>query len=888
MKTKLLILISCILAPLLLEAQNGPGLGNLTYTSSELFKSIWKYTTPQHYGSNIAIMHNGYLVTTYTPDSGNPPGGIMIWNVSNPRSPVLVKNVFDNRTASLREAHSIGQHGNYIALQEGCGIQIWDLSNVQNPVLVKRFCIPGYAHDDYGSAWQLFWQAPYIYIGNGSSGLDVVDATDILNPVYVKHVNIGMPVGPLFAIGNLLVTGAHDIGKGYAILDISDPKNPKLLNKITNTDNIYSAFVNGNRIIGSSRFSSDDNSFSVYDFTDPFSIKLAGRVNIQNSGQLYCATQDQYIFQGLESEIVKIDASNVASMKVAGRGNLGISGDSDHGQVSPMGNLVFVGNDHGTGSGFIVHQLAPDTKGPSVNMVSPISGAINRALTSRIGMTFTDNIDLRTVNSNTFIVRPKGGAALNGIYSHQFSTVNFTPAQPLQPNTTYEIEIPAGGLKDWVGNATTTTFVSNFSTGSTIDNPDSPPAAPGGLTLKEENSKISLSWSSVAQATKYNVKRSTSATGPFNTLGTITTTTYVDQTVTNGTTYYYAVSAANASGEGSNSSVVQGVPQLYITDLAWVSSTNGYGPVEKDRSNGEAGSADGTTITIDGQQYSRGLGAHANSTVIYNLNQEYGRFVSAVGVDDEVGSGGSCTFEVYLDGVQKFTSGKVTGNDAKKIVDLVVSGVNELRLVVTDAGDGNVSDHASWGGPYLVKSTSVVVATVYKHCNYNTSGYAVGLQPDDYTLAQLQAKGISNNDISSIKIQSGYEIVLYNDNNFLGTSRVVKADIPCLTSIQFNDMTSSLKLRAITTNSRAINSPYESGVETEISIAPNPANEYIKFNNNQTAKVTIYSLQGYKVMNQAHLEIDGQLSVEDLPAGVYIVELQQGNTRAVHKTIFKK
>jgi hypothetical protein len=727
----------------------GPGLGNLTYNSSELFKSIWKYTTPQHYGSNTAIMHNGYLITTYTPDSGRPPGGIMIWDVSNPRSPVLVKDIFDERTASLREAHSIGHHGNYIALQEGCGLQIWDLSNVQNPVLVKKFCIPGYFHDDYGASWQLFWQAPYIYIANGASGLDVVDATDIRNPVFVKHVNIGMQAGAIFAIGNLLVTTAHNTGRGYAVMDISDPKNPRVLNTVTSGENIYAGFVNGNRMIGSARGNANNSTFSVFDFTDPFNIKLGGRIDIGNSGeQLYCSTQDQFIFQGCQNEIVKIDASSLANMRVVGRGNLGIRGDSDHGQVTPMGNLVFVGNDHGSGSGFIVHQTAPDTKGPSVNMISPLSGSTRRALTSRIGMTFTDNVDLNTVNNTTFIVRPKGGSALSGKYSHQFSIVNFTPDQPLLPNTTYEIEIPAGGLKDWSGNATPTRFISFFSTGSTID---FPPAAPENVVLREENSRVVLSWNSTGSVTQYNIKRSTSITGPFNTVGTSTTTTYTDNTVTNGVAYYYVVSAVNAFGEGPNSSATKAVPQLYLTDLTWVSATNGYGPAEKDRSNGELGNADGRTISLDGQKYSRGIGVHANSTIIYNLNQEYGRFISDIGVDDEV-SNGSCVFQVYLDGVLAFNSGLVSASNPKQTVNLSVAGVKELRLVVTDGGDGNSFDHGSWAGAHLIRGIQPgTYRIVARH-----SGKAIDVDANGVRLNQWEILSGRNQQWDVSVAEAGY------------------------------------------------------------------------------------------------------------------------------------
>ena len=48
--------------------------------------------------------------------------------------------------------------------------------------------------------------------------------------------------------------------------------------------------------------------------------------------------------------------------------------------------------------------------------------------------------------------------------------------------------------------------------------------------------------------------------------------------------------------------------------------TNGWGPVEKDRSNGEAGASDGEPITLNGVTYAKGLGAHAASDVRYALN----------------------------------------------------------------------------------------------------------------------------------------------------------------------------------------------------------------------------------------------------------------------------
>lgn len=699
MKNRCILLLNILLLlPGLLSAQVGPGLGNLTYTSNELYKSIWKYTELNHMGSTMATMHNGYMITTFHPDSGKPPGGILVWDVSNPRKPVLVSRVYDSRTANFREQHAMPQHDKYMLFQDGYGFQIWDFSDPKNPKQTKRHIMPGYAHDDYGSAWQLFWQAPYIFIANGSKGFDVVDATDINNPVLVKHINTPRQVGPIFAIGNLLYTSAHDFGRGFTIYDISNPRDPKLLNSYSNSENMYASMVNGNKLVISARGNANNAVFGTYDISDPLNIKKISTLNIGNSGeQLYNSTQDQYIFQGCQSEVVKIDASNPSQLKIVGRGSLGINGDSDHGQVTPFGNLIFVGNDHGTGSGFWVHQREPDTKGPEVNMVVPKANDVNRALTSRVGVTFTDNIILESINKNTFIVRPLGGAALSGKYSHQFSMVNFSPDQPLLPNTTYEVVIPAGGIKDYAGNTVSQTFTSYFSTGASGN---FPPGNAGVPWVFEDDKEITLYWNRTPNASSYTVKRSTSPSGPFQTIGTTNQLSYKDTKVENDKTYYYTLTGTNSFGEGDASSVIKGMPSFYITKLNWTSSTNGWGPVEKDQSNGEDAVDDGNVISLKGNTYSRGLGVHAQSTITYRLDGKYERFLSDIGLDDEVGNSGSVIFTVQLDGQQIYSSGLMNGSAPAKSIDVSVAGGNLLTLSVLPDGD-NGYDHASWGGARL-------------------------------------------------------------------------------------------------------------------------------------------------------------------------------------------
>jgi hypothetical protein len=70
-------------------------------------------------------------------------------------------------------------------------------------------------------------------------------------------------------------------------------------------------------------------------------------------------------------------------------------------------------------------------------------------------------------------------------------------------------------------------------------------------------------------------------------------------------------------------------------------------------------------------------------------------------VDDEVGALGSVTFEVWTDGVKRYDSGLMTGSSATKQISLPMTGVNQLRLVVTDGGDGRAADHADWAGAQL-------------------------------------------------------------------------------------------------------------------------------------------------------------------------------------------
>jgi len=98
--------------------------------------------------------------------------------------------------------------------------------------------------------------------------------------------------------------------------------------------------------------------------------------------------------------------------------------------------------------------------------------------------------------------------------------------------------------------------------GTTGANP--PPAAPTGLSAAAGDASVSLDWNDNPEPdlASYNVKRSTSAGGPYTQVNNVTVSQYNDTGLTNGVTYYYVVTAVDtASNESGNSNQASATPQ---------------------------------------------------------------------------------------------------------------------------------------------------------------------------------------------------------------------------------------------------------------------------------------------------------------------------------------
>ena len=86
------------------------------------------------------------------------------------------------------------------------------------------------------------------------------------------------------------------------------------------------------------------------------------------------------------------------------------------------------------------------------------------------------------------------------------------------------------------------------------------PAAPTALAATAGNQQVTLTWTASSGATSYHVKRATASGGPYTQVASATSASYTDTGLTNGTMYFYVVSALNASGESTNSSPASSIP----------------------------------------------------------------------------------------------------------------------------------------------------------------------------------------------------------------------------------------------------------------------------------------------------------------------------------------
>jgi len=186
---------------------------------------------------------------------------------------------------------------------------------------------------------------------------------------------------------------------------------------------------------------------------------------------------------------------------------------------------------------------------------APDSLTIIAATSSTLNLAWRDN----STDEVGFRVERSTSSAFTGatlVASLPAGTVSFRDAS-LAASTAYYYRVSA------YNNSGSSAYAT--ATGSTLAPVLLVPAAPAGVTATAGDAKVSLAWSAGTGATSYSVKRSTTSGGPYATVQSGTATSAVDSGLTNGTTYYYVVTASNAAGESVNSVQVGANPAAVPT-----------------------------------------------------------------------------------------------------------------------------------------------------------------------------------------------------------------------------------------------------------------------------------------------------------------------------------
>ena len=257
---------------------------------------------------------------------------------------------------------------------------------------------------------------------------------------------------------------------------------------------------------------------------------------------------------------------------------------------------------------------------------------------------------------------------------------------------------------------------------------------PTNLLAAAGNNHVALSWTLSAGAIGYNLKRATVSGGPYTVIANPGSGNADDLTATNGTTYYYVVSAINASGESANSSQVSGTPAALPSTTTLVSSPPGtgtYGTVVTFTAtvSGAGGSATGVVTFIDGATV-LGTGTLSSGTASFTTSALAvgNHSVTASYAGDASYSASISSPSAYAVTVKGLTITGVTASN--KVYDTGATAVLTGGTLVGVA-NGDTVTVAAGSGTFASTNagTWAVTASGYSLSGANAGNYVLSAQP---------------------------------------------------------------------------------------------------------------------------------------------------------------
>jgi len=469
-----------------LEPNANPSLRGAGGPSKEYSNAqLWENCAFLDGGENDADSHNvvapyrGHLLLPWAPEWGS--GGLSLFDFDDPCSPVKVG---EGLSESMRETHSIGAvhlpegddfAGDYAVVNGMEGPIFWDISDPSNPVVAGVVDLPDIFYPDgYARVvLSVFWQYPWLYVAAADNGLFVVDARDPYNPELVDQITFDpvLRLGGVVAIGNLLMASTAE-GPQTVLLDISSPSEPQAIagglfyNNAADDEfaEVYSGNLVGNW--GMYALREGGGGPIIWDLSDPSEPEFITDDRTDGNGG-YVYYDEGYLFVG-DSNVARVyDATDIYDLRQIGEGYL----DGDLDTVTPYGNVALLSCDGevdspGQATAVMPWRATLDSTGPRVLRVNPPIGAVGVGLATRVGVGFNEFVEPSSVFAGSIRLVDEDGRAVDGWGSAQETVANFTPKEPLLPNTTYTVEVPAGGVMDANGNRTEEVMFSTFTTGS--------------------------------------------------------------------------------------------------------------------------------------------------------------------------------------------------------------------------------------------------------------------------------------------------------------------------------------------------------------------------------------------------------------------------------------
>lgn len=444
----------------------GQGIIQPTFTPAEIGTVIHRFNNDILITPSVGLQpafvdfQHGQLYIGSGRDSSGGTPLITWWNMSNPRSPVLIHS---ETLASGNKPHFATFWGTLFAPGHQGPSEIWDYT-------ARTF------RSTYGSGAGALWrslQPPYEFnTTNGYGSSPPLLEVASINPTTTVRTRlklidlsqlVGFYIGATHPVGNLLVCSASQ-ARGVAIIDIGDPLNPRVLSSLITGNPNYTSMVHGSRLYtGEATFG-----VRVYDFANPMAITEVGFIDLPDNPRYIAFKEGKGYCTPGASKLCVFNAQDITQPFITHT----LPSPADF--VFPLGNMVVTaGQINKNMCAVIPVDQLPDTQGPKVDFSSPADRQARLPLTARVGLVMSDQIDVTSLNTTNIIVRPLGSTtALTGTYSTQMGMVNFSPDVPLLPDAIYEVILPVGGVRDVVGNGLRQEYRMRFTTGESVDAPD--------------------------------------------------------------------------------------------------------------------------------------------------------------------------------------------------------------------------------------------------------------------------------------------------------------------------------------------------------------------------------------------------------------------------------